>query len=74
MRGTEALGYYSLAFNWGTKVPILLSVTVLSVLFPAFSRIRDDVEELKKTYLEAVKYVVYFRCSTVHCSVFPGNS
>jgi len=60
MRGSEALGYYSLAFNWGTKVPMLLSVTVLSVLFPAFSRIRDDVETLKNTYLQAVQYVSLF--------------
>lgn len=58
--GTEALGYFSLALDWGTKVPTLLSITVLSVLFPAYSKIRDDKEKLEKTYLDSLHYVAFF--------------
>jgi len=59
IKGTQALGYYSLAFDWGTKISTLLSLTVLSVLFPAYSRIKDDKEKLKKAYLDSVKYVSF---------------
>jgi len=57
--GAESLGYFSLALDWGTKVPTLLSITVLSVLFPAYSKIRDDKEKLEKTYLDSLHYVAF---------------
>jgi lipopolysaccharide exporter len=57
--GAVALGYFSLALDWGTKIPTLLSQTVLSVLFPAFSKIREDEELLMSTYLNTVKYVAF---------------
>lgn len=60
VQGAVALGYFSLALDWGTKVPTMLSQTVLSVLFPAFSKLRDDEEKLKTTYLESVKYIAFF--------------
>lgn len=58
--GVDSLGHFSLALDWGTKVPTLLSITVLSVLFPAYSKIRDDKEKLEKTYLDSLHYVAFF--------------
>lgn len=60
VQGPIVLGYFSLALDWGTKIPILLSQTVLSVLFPAFSAVRNDPELLKKTYTDSLKYVAFF--------------
>lgn len=60
VQGAVALGFFSLALDWGTKVPTVLSQTVLSVLFPAFSIIRDDEEKIKTTYVESVKYIAFF--------------
>jgi len=54
--GTEMLGYFSLALDWGSRVPVLLGMTVLSVLFPAFAGIRDDKAQLRKMYMESVRY------------------
>lgn len=58
--GAVALGYFSLAFDWGTKIPVILGQTVLSVLFPAFSKVRSDEQQLLATYLKTVKYVAFF--------------
>lgn len=60
VQGAIVLGYFSLALDWGTKIPILLSQTVLSVLFPAFSAVRNDRELLRKTYVDSLKYVAFF--------------
>lgn len=54
--GAEMLGYFSLALDWGSRVPVLLGMTVLSVLFPAFASIRDDKAQLRKMYVESVRY------------------
>ena len=51
--GSEALGYYSLAFNL-VKMPVTrLSGVVSKVAFPAFSAIQDDLEKLRKGFLQA---------------------
>lgn len=57
--GAVVLGYFSLALDWGTKIPSLLSQTVISVLFPAFSKIRENEELLIKTYSTTLKYVAF---------------
>lgn len=55
--GTEALGVYTLAF----RVPELLIKQmngILSrVLFPVFSKIRDDIDSLKTAFFNTLKYV-----------------
>jgi len=59
VQGASALGIFSIALDWGTKIPTVLSVTVISVLFPAFSRIIDDVKMLTDTYIGTLQYVSF---------------
>lgn len=58
--GSSLLGYYALAFNWGSMVCGIMSSVVLSVLFPTFSRMQDDPAKMKKAYLEILQYTAIF--------------
>jgi len=58
--GSSVLGYYGLAFNWGSMVCGIMSAVVLSVLFPTFSRMQDEPEKVKDTYLEILRYSAIF--------------
>jgi O-antigen/teichoic acid export membrane protein len=53
------LGYYALAFTWGSFICGLLSSTVNSVLFPAFSAIQNDSVAVRRWYLKAVDLVAF---------------
>jgi PST family polysaccharide transporter len=55
--GAAALGIYMLAF----RIPELLIkqfyAAISEVLFPVFTRVKDDAEALKRGFLEAMKYI-----------------
>ena len=55
--GSAKLGYYALAFTWGSFICGLLFDTVNSVLFPAFSAIRADTAAMRRWYLKTVDVV-----------------
>lgn len=55
--GTAKLGYYALAFTWGSFICGLIYDTVISVLFPAFSAIQDDTVAMRRWYLKTVDLV-----------------
>jgi O-antigen/teichoic acid export membrane protein len=57
--GSAQLGYYALAFTWGSFICGLLSSTVNSVLFPAFSAIRSDPIAVRRWYLKTVELVAF---------------
>ncbi len=57
--GIAALGYYALAFNWGSFVCSLLSGTVNNVLFPTFAAIQHDTVKLRRWYLKTVDLVAF---------------
>ena len=57
--GATLLGYYVLAFNWGSMMPVILSETVNGVLFPAFAKMQDDLPGMKRLYLKSVETVGY---------------
>ncbi len=57
--GSVQLGYYALAFTWGSFICGLLSGTVNSVLFPAFSAIQADTAAMKRWYLKTVDLVAF---------------
>jgi lipopolysaccharide exporter len=57
--GSSKLGYYALAFTWGSFVCGFLSDTVHSVLLPAFSLIQDDVAAMRRWYLKTVDLVAF---------------
>lgn len=59
IRGIEQLGYYAMAFNWGTLVCILLAGIVHQVLFPTFSKLQHDLKAMKIAYLESLRYVAF---------------
>ena len=55
--GSAKLGYYALAFTWGSFICGLLYDTVNNVLFPAFSAIQDDTAAMRRWYLKTVDMV-----------------
>jgi len=57
--GTVQLGYYALAFMWGSYVCNLLYETVHNVLFPAFSAIQHDTVAMRRWYLKTVDLVAF---------------
>lgn len=59
VKGARELGYYALAFNWGSMVCSLLSSTILSVLFPTFSKIQRNLHRLKSIYLRILEYISF---------------
>lgn len=55
--GSEALGYYTLAFQLAV-VPLQRSVSILrSVAFPAFSLVQQDLRRLQTGFITATKYL-----------------
>jgi len=55
--GSTKLGYYALAFTWGSFICGLLSDTVNNVMFPTFSAIQDDTAAMRRWYLKTVDMV-----------------
>jgi len=55
--GASQLGYYSIAFNWGGMVASIMWAVAGSVLFPTFSRMRDDSARVKNAYLKVIQYI-----------------
>ena len=52
--GSSELGYYALAFRWGSFIHILLAETASKVLFPTFSSIQNNPAALRRWYLKTV--------------------
>jgi len=57
--GSAQLGYYALAFTWGSFICGLLSDTVNNVLLPTFSAIQDDLVAMRRWYLKTVDLVAF---------------
>jgi O-antigen/teichoic acid export membrane protein len=57
--GSKKLGYYALAYTWGSFIYVLLSDTVNSVLLPAFSAIQDDRTAMRRWYLKTVDLAAF---------------
>ena len=57
--GSAKLGYYALAFTWGSWICGLLADTVNGVLFPAFSAIQDDPVAMRRWYLKTEDLVAF---------------
>jgi lipopolysaccharide exporter len=57
--GSARLGYYALAFTWGSFVCTVLTATVNNVLFPAFSAIQHDPVAVRRWYLKTVDLVAF---------------
>src|ERR1039458_3195362 len=57
--GSAKLGYYALAFTWGSFICGLLYDTVNNVMFPAFSAIQHDTAAMRRWYLKTVDLVAF---------------
>src|SRR5208282_5693145 len=57
--GSAKLGYYALAFTWGSFVCGLLYDTVNNVLLPTFSTMQNDVAAMRRWYLKTVDLVAF---------------
>ncbi len=58
--GAEAMGIYSLAFRIPELVILQFCATVAQVIFPIFTKIRDDENALRLGFLETARYVALF--------------
>lgn len=57
--GSARLGYYALAFTWGSFVCGILMSTVNNVLFPVFSNIQHDPAAVRRWYLKTIDLVAF---------------
>ena len=57
--GSAKLGYYALAFTWGSFICGLLGDTVNNVLFPAFSAIQHNPDAVRRWYLKTIDLVAF---------------
>jgi PST family polysaccharide transporter len=55
--GSSSLGVYSLAYKIMLFPLQQISQTLLRVLFPAFSQIKDDNEKFKRAYLKVIFFI-----------------
>ncbi|MBN1266398.1 MAG: lipopolysaccharide biosynthesis protein [Anaerolineales bacterium] len=53
----EQLGFYTMAFRIPDLVILSVCYVVSTTLFPAFSKIQDNLVELRKGYLSSLKYI-----------------
>lgn len=57
--GSTNLGYYALAFTWGSFICGLLFDTVHNVMLPGFSAIQNDIPAMRRWYLKTVDLVAF---------------
>lgn len=57
--GEEQLGYYGMAYTQANVPATQISRIIGQVLFPAYSRIQDDVAALRDAYFRTTKYVSF---------------
>ena len=55
--GVAAVGYLTLAGNIGNFINSHFTHVISRVMFPAYSRIQDDREQLGRAYLKTIKYI-----------------
>jgi len=55
--GLEALGFYLLAYKFGTYPSTIFSASTEKVIFPAFVKLTSDTAQLRRAYLKTVRYV-----------------
>ena len=55
--GSEELGYYSIAFGISGLFTYQVSMLISQVMFPALSKMQDDIDKMGLTYLKTLKYL-----------------
>jgi O-antigen/teichoic acid export membrane protein len=59
IKGSAELGYYTIAFNWGSIVCVTMGAIVNNILLSTFSRLDHDEERIKSMYLKVLEYVSF---------------
>lgn len=59
VRGSGELGYYAVAYNWGSMICVMMYLVVLRVVFPLMAKLQDEEGRLRSTYLKTVEYSAY---------------
>nr|QNO41761.1 lipid II flippase MurJ [Methanosarcinales archaeon ANME-2c ERB4]QNO42739.1 lipid II flippase MurJ [Methanosarcinales archaeon ANME-2c ERB4] len=57
MLGMEALGFYTMAYTISNLPATQITHLVSRVMFPAYSKLQDDRDALRRAYLKTLKYV-----------------
>jgi len=55
--GSNELGYYSIAFGLAGLFTFQVSMLLSQVMFPAFSRLQDEMDKMGSAYLKTLKYL-----------------
>ena len=55
--GDKALGFYSTAFNMLNYLLVTPRMTFNKVLFSTYSKMKDDLSELRNAFLKSGKYI-----------------
>ena len=67
--GSAKLGYYALAFTWGSFICGFLNDTVNSVLMPALAVIQNDAVAMRRWYLKTIDLAALI-AAAVNASIF----
>jgi O-antigen/teichoic acid export membrane protein len=72
IRGATELGYYGLAFNWGSFAFSLISSIGITVLVPTFAKFQHDRPKVKAAFLQLFEgaglLAVLINCTLFLCS------
>lgn len=55
--GVQSLGYYDFAHRIGNLPATRVTRVVSNVMFPVFSKLQNDVSDLRATYLRTIRYL-----------------
>jgi len=58
--GMDALGFYALAYTLANLPATHISRIVSDVMFPAYSKLQDDLEGLNRVYLKTLRLITTF--------------
>lgn len=57
--GSRELGYYAVAYTWGSMICVVMYMVVLRVVFPLMAKLQDEDGRLRNAYLKTVEYSGY---------------
>jgi O-antigen/teichoic acid export membrane protein len=57
--GSVMLGYYMIAFNWGSIICNMIGSVIYSVLFPTLSRMGGEKARMKRACLRIAEYMAF---------------
>ncbi len=59
VNGSKDLGYYAIAYNWGSMICVILYMVVLRVVFPLMVKLQGEDQQIRNAYLKTVEYTGY---------------